>query len=124
MIRLTRLLAPSGKDFLLKFSLEGSDNIAINVTIGRHKFHGRTGAVLSATQTLLVTSRIENPTMDECAGKENMCVASLLIGGVGVLELRRDGYVGDWKLGQICMTLRITREDTPEKGVFPDFTQE
>jgi hypothetical protein len=131
MIRLTYPSFPQ-PEFMLNFSLDGIDDIAIAMVVGGRSSSGYFKAVLLVTGTprMETESELFNRGGDLMfwanhlyGTKDHICLASVPLDGVGKLELWRDGYVGDWKMGQTRLTLRLIQHGIPDNELLSDSTQ-
>ena len=138
MIRAKRLLSFPPRKLVLKFSVDCIRDILIVVVLARMVHGGGIrGALLVVpkpdvesekqlrdTGAKLLKERYE--TFVEACNNEsagNNRLAFVKLEGLGMLELWRDGLVGDGNLGHSRVTLRITH-DGPEKRLLSDGTQE
>jgi hypothetical protein len=135
MIRVRRLFSFPASQIVLRFSLENCENTAIVVALTRmvpqndirgallvtEKSYVESDKHLFAVGTELLNKTFAEAYKDELEALD--CLASVPVEGVGMLELRRDGFVGDWSLGHGLVTLRISNE-SPCKRRLSDGTQE
>ncbi|GAB7323774.1 hypothetical protein MBLNU13_g07231t1 [Cladosporium sp. NU13] len=135
MIRVRRRLSSPATQVVLRFSLDNYQNTAMVVALTRILPKGDIRGALIVTQTSFVESEEHLSTLGaEILGQtftqtyENQLtdhdrLASVPVEGVGMLELWRDGFVGDPNLGHSLVTLRIS-DDGCCKRTLSDGTQE
>ncbi|KAM0703743.1 hypothetical protein Q7P35_009682 [Cladosporium inversicolor] len=135
MIRVKRLFSFPVTQFVLKFSLEDFQDTAIVVALIRMVPENDIRGALLLTQNSYVESEkhlsvVGTGLLDKtlAEGYRNQSkrtdrLARVPVEGVGMLELWRDGFVGDWNLGHGRVTLRISG-DGPCKRRLSDGTEE
>lgn len=135
MVRVRRFHSSQASQFVLRFSLECCQNIAIVVALTRMMHRSDIRGALLVTQKSLVESEEDLSTMGADILKKTFTeayktqleesgrLAFAYLEGVGMLELWPDGFVGDWNLGHGLITLRISGHG-PSKRRLSDGTQE
>ena len=127
-------LLPATKS-VLRFSLDSCPDTTIVVALTRMAPRNDLRGALLVTQDYVpesekhlsaVGAELLKKTFVEAYKiqlKGSDLLASVSIEGVGMLQLWRDGFVGDWNLGHGRVTLRISH-DGPGMRLLSDGTQE
>ena len=135
MIRVKRLFSLPATQSVLRFSLDSCPNTTVVVALTRmaprndvrgallvtRDYFPESEKHLSAVGAELLDKTYAEAYKNQLKGSD--LLASVPIEGVGVLQLWRDGFVGDWNLGHGRVTLRIAH-DGPGRRLLSDGTQE